>query len=231
MRLTLRRLAKRSLALAALFGLSVAVGCISNDRHVFNSSYHDPATIAILDLETKAELWSKPIPPGSRLIIDFDRDGHDNMFITTGIPADALSYQLYKPNAGMAIYGYPHAAPVESGKVKLPGSPIILVYQLASEGRGVYSPTKPAITGPATPSGEGSPYGPVGEQPAPATTTTPEAAEQEMEVMEPAPAEPVTPAPAPAPTDPATDLESAVEPPPPAPTPAPPTTAEPEMIK
>lgn len=118
---------RRQILPATVLGLAALLltACASQDKHVFESTDHLPATVTVVDTTTDQTLWSRDVPPQHKLVMDFDRDGEVEFFKVTGKPATSLRYTL-KDAKGKTI---------ESETVQLPGTSLLIkpIYQRPTE--------------------------------------------------------------------------------------------------
>ena len=90
------------LLLAAAVLLSV--GC-SQDRHVFRSTTLQPKSVSIVSVQSGNTLWTKDIPVGQQLLLDFSRNGKSGeVYNSPNIPADEMKWELWT-NDATARYG------------------------------------------------------------------------------------------------------------------------------
>jgi hypothetical protein len=127
----LRRFARRMTAAAVpALGLTAAlalVGC-SQDRHVFRSTSIQPKSVSIVEVETNNTLWSKDVPAGQQLLIDFSRGGRGfEEYSSPDVPADKMKWELWT-NDAVPRYG----SHMKGGKrlagdtVDLPGQQVMI---------------------------------------------------------------------------------------------------------
>lgn len=110
------------LATLCLLAVLVSSGC-SQDRHVFRSTALAPKAISIVSLETGNTLWTKDVPVGQQLLLDFSRKNKGGEeFSSPDIPADKLTWETWTLDA-TARYGskMKGGSKLDSGTVKLPG--------------------------------------------------------------------------------------------------------------
>lgn len=195
------------LSLTAVVAATLLGGCRSDDKHKFYSHYERPATVSVVDALNGDTIWTKPVPAGHVLKVQFDRDGvlgDDQLFMAQMTPANDFSWSI-SPDRKAGGMG-PGTSPTrDGGRVDLPGTPVRMGVEYTPFQRPVNTVT-PYVEPAASPA------------PAPDATETPEPAPA------PAPAEEAAPAPAPAeepPPAPAADVtEDAAAPTTDAPAPA-----------
>ena len=200
-----RKLAQ-TLALPAVAVMALLGGCRSDDQHEFAMPLDRSGTVTIMDALSEETLWTKPLPPGQKLVLNFERDGafHDDEFFTTkGGPANEVHWSQYAHGKKVVVNGQPWGKPLGYGTVDLPGTPVRVEV--------TYERVKPGIVNRVAPT--------IAPETAPATTPPPAAEAEEAPVLinPPAPAPPAPEPEMPAPT-PAPEPEAA---PAPAPTPTP----------
>ena len=103
--MTLPTLRPRSFApLLLAAALLLSVGC-SQDRHVFRSTALQPKSVSIVSVQSGNTLWTKDIPVGQQLLLDFSRKGKGNEAISSpNIPADKMTWELWT-NDALPRYG------------------------------------------------------------------------------------------------------------------------------
>lgn len=124
---TRSRFAPALLATVCLLAVLVFTGC-SQDRHVFRSTAVAPKTVSIVSVETGNTLWTKNVPVGEQLLLDFSRNGKGGEeYASPDVPADAVAWETWTLDA-IARYGskMKGGKKTDSGKVKLPGQSIII---------------------------------------------------------------------------------------------------------
>ncbi len=99
---TPRRRLLTPIVLAAVLLLSV--GC-SQDRHVFRSTAIQPKSVSLVSVQSGQTLWTKDIPVGQQLLLDFSRNGKGGEeYSSPNIPADTVQWELWT-NDATARYG------------------------------------------------------------------------------------------------------------------------------
>lgn len=124
---TLRRLTPALLAAACLTAVLVFTGC-SQDRHVYRSTPLAPKSVSIVSVETGNTLWTKDVPVGQQLMLDFSRKGKGGEeYSSPNIPADKFKWELWTNDAN-ARYGSKKVGgkKVDSGTQDLSGEAIII---------------------------------------------------------------------------------------------------------
>lgn len=100
--------------------LAMLLTACSRDVHVFNSTVDQPTNVTIYDPMAKQALWTREIPVGQSLRLDFDRAGESGLreFITTNksMPATQMKWKMYRTDGW--------TRPLGSESVKLPGTPV-----------------------------------------------------------------------------------------------------------
>ena len=129
-----RRLVALAVLPALLFVLTLG-GC-SQDRHVYRSTTLQPKAVSITSFVTGEELWSKRIPPGETLRLDFSRKGNSVEWIgSPEVAADKMKWQLYnkytKASLGGAIMK--GGKKLDGGTIDLPGEQIGIVVTILNQ--------------------------------------------------------------------------------------------------
>jgi len=114
------------LTLAALaLALTLSVGC-SRDRHEINSTYHLPATLTLIDTVTDQTVWSMDIPPGQRLVYDFNYDNsHNEALKSPNVPPSTMTWWTYPANVQANYGNYNTGKALDSDTVELSGRPVL----------------------------------------------------------------------------------------------------------
>jgi len=120
-----------STALLATFCLSVVLivtGC-SQDRHVYRSTALAPKSVSLISIETGNTLWTKNVPIGEQLLLDFSRNGKGGEeYSSPNTPADEVIWETWTLDS-IAKYGgskMKGGKKTDNGKVDLPGQAIII---------------------------------------------------------------------------------------------------------
>jgi len=87
----------------------------SLDRHIYTSTATRPTTVTVYEVSTQQQLWTKEIPVGQTLMLDFDRAGEIEKKLVSLQPATTLKWKLYVDNPN---------ATVADDAMDLPGTPI-----------------------------------------------------------------------------------------------------------
>ncbi|MFA9479794.1 hypothetical protein ACERK3_16020 [Phycisphaerales bacterium AB-hyl4] len=123
--------------------LLTAGGCVSADRHVFESTSMRPATVTLVDTIEGETLWSKEIPPEHRLVVRLKRQGEPMGMRVTGEPATGLSWAIYEtPRSGSNNRAW--RTHVDDGELELEGRPVRLNVEHHAIARRDLSPTPEA---------------------------------------------------------------------------------------
>lgn len=123
----IRRSATPLLATVCLLAVLVFTGC-SQDRHVFRSTALAPKSVSIVSVETGNTLWTKDVPVGQQLLLDFSRKNKGGeQWSSPNIPADKVKWEIWTLDA-IARYGskMKGGKKLDSGTVKLPGQMITI---------------------------------------------------------------------------------------------------------
>ena len=128
---------RRSTVLLALtvFATLLFAGC-SQDHHVYKSTTLQPVQVSIVSFVTGEELWSKRIPVGQQIRLDFSRKGNAVEWIgSPEVPADSFKWQMYNlyTKASMGGARMKGGKKLDSGKVDLPGEAIGIVYAVLDQ--------------------------------------------------------------------------------------------------
>ncbi|MEM7627336.1 MAG: hypothetical protein AAF333_17200 [Planctomycetota bacterium] len=119
------RFASALIATVCLSAVLLATGC-SQDRSVFRSTALQPKAVSIVSIETGNTLWTKDVPAGQQLMIDFDRKGQGGEeYSSPNMPATGMKWELWSEDANVR-YGTKRAGGkvLDSGKIDLPGEAI-----------------------------------------------------------------------------------------------------------
>ena len=140
------------LGLSAAVTLSAFAGC-SADRAVYPSTEFRPARVEVVDTLNDETLWVMDVPPGQKLVIDFDRrSGLNKEWEAWEAPADAptnLEWRLYPLKARkLFTSGYYMGSPLNEGSVDLGGVPVMVNLQTLPRESGppVAEPMAPETT-------------------------------------------------------------------------------------
>lgn len=109
----------RAAALLSLLGL---VGCVSTDRHVYESTEMRPTTVQVIDTVQNQVVWSMDVPVGHQIIIDFH--SLDEMAGVTASKdrAEVMTWKL-RDVEGRKVE---RREPLESNRVELPDHRVAL---------------------------------------------------------------------------------------------------------
>ena len=86
----MRRTPTQCLVLSSVAAAALLGGCRSNDAHEFVMPLDRTGSVSVMNAMTDEAIWTRPVPPGHVMVVDFDRDGFlrdDEFNITTGSPA------------------------------------------------------------------------------------------------------------------------------------------------
>lgn len=114
-------------ASVCLLAVLVFAGC-SQDRHVYRSTSYAPKSVSIVSIETGNTLWTKNIPIGEQLLLDFSRNGKGGEeYSSPNTPADKVIWETWTLDA-IARYGskMKGGKKTDNGKLDLPGQAIII---------------------------------------------------------------------------------------------------------
>lgn len=87
----------------------------SLDQHIYTSTAHRPTTIMVYDELSQQPLWTKEIPVGQTLMLDFDRAGEKEEESISLRPATSLKWTLYVDDPD---------EPIDEDEMNLPGTPV-----------------------------------------------------------------------------------------------------------
>lgn len=121
------RFATTLLATVCLMAVLVFTGC-SQDRHVYRSTAVAPKSVSIVSVETGNTLWTKNVPIGEQLLLDFSRNGKGGEeWSSPNIPADKVVWETWTLDS-IARYGskMKGGKKTDNGKVDLPGQAIMI---------------------------------------------------------------------------------------------------------
>ena len=124
---TRSRFATTLLATVCLMAVLVFTGC-SQDRHVYRSTAVAPKSVSIVSVETGNTLWTKNVPIGEQLLLDFSRKGKGfEEYSSPNIPADKVKWETWTLDA-IAQYGskMKGGKKTDSGTEDLPGQAIMI---------------------------------------------------------------------------------------------------------
>lgn len=127
---------KRTLGLLLLsvILLQGATGCyFSEDREVYKSTYMSPKSVYAVYRPSNETAWTFDIPPQHILVVERDTGEEVAEWATTskGYPT-SLSWELYPIDATESKLRGNHysSTPIESGKITLNGTPMIIGYTI-----------------------------------------------------------------------------------------------------
>lgn len=120
-------IARTALQFAAALTVAVLFTACSADRHTINGGELRGRTVSIVDSATAETIWTRDIPAGKKMVVDFEAaDGDDAVFNYTSEPASRMKWWVYplhqKFILGETIYNSQLAE--DHGTVDLPGTPI-----------------------------------------------------------------------------------------------------------
>lgn len=129
------RSSARARALLLIAAAASLGACSSQDKHVFVSTHQLPTTVTLVTaLNQQNVLWSKEIPVGHELEVDFDRSDEEVEFASVKmLPAKVMKWEVRKID---------EMDSVEKDELKLPGDPVMLKVSYRK-------PERPATTAPA----------------------------------------------------------------------------------
>ena len=114
-------MSKFNLLLVLTMGLN-GFGCASLDRHVHHSHPLYPATVTVFNSFTQEPLWSYDVPPGYKIILDFNTDVVGNVKYQPGSARPTqMKWSLYPSHVIGLHDAFPLATPEASDVVSLPG--------------------------------------------------------------------------------------------------------------
>ncbi len=122
------RFATTLLASVGLLAVLVFTGC-SQDRHVYRSTALAPKSVSIVSIETGNTLWTKNVPIGEQLLLDFSRNGKGGEeYSSPNTPADKVKWETWTLDSiakwgGSSMKG---GKKTDNGSVDLPGQAIII---------------------------------------------------------------------------------------------------------
>ena len=124
---------KRTLGLLVLSLVLVnsATGCssYSEDRDVFKSTYMSPKSVYVTFKPSNETTWSYDIPPQHILVVERDADDSHVSWATQpkGYPT-SLKWELWPITAKESFWvnGHYLGSPIESGEIKLNGTPMVI---------------------------------------------------------------------------------------------------------
>lgn len=173
-------------ALAVAAGALLSVGCASVDRHTFQAPYTHDGIVTVVDTETREEVWRHDVPAGHKLVVDFDRtEGHESVFAAQGLPADELEWSLFPADKKMLLKGFSVGDPIDSGRQDLPGTPVLIVYNLLPKAAEPTEPTPPEMA-PQSEAAQPAPATEAQAEPQTGADADAEAAQETVDSMEPA---------------------------------------------
>jgi len=102
-------------AVLLALALMLTACAASYDKQVFRSTEDLPTTVEVYEPLTGNSLWTKDIPVGHTLSVDFNGWGDIGPFAVRKNPATSMKWKLSKTGSFW---------PVESDKIDLPGRPV-----------------------------------------------------------------------------------------------------------
>lgn len=109
--------ARQNLLLVAAMLMTVALGGCSQDKHEFVSTPELPTTVSLVNALRPTEvIWSKEVPVGHKLVLDFDREGEVEWAKVENLPATHLSWKIEQTGGDKDE--------IEKGEMPLSGDPI-----------------------------------------------------------------------------------------------------------
>ncbi|MEM1353346.1 MAG: hypothetical protein AAGH88_00535 [Planctomycetota bacterium] len=118
----IRTLTTLALTCFVLLGLT---GCnYSQDRHDYTSTFVEPTTVYVLDVASQEVVWSYPVPPEHRLVVEFET--YDNFDLATMPETNptSLYYELLPIDAPKSWFRAKHyraVSPLDKGTFELQG--------------------------------------------------------------------------------------------------------------
>ena len=124
-----------------LVALVLTLGACSQDKHVFRSTVFSPKTIELRDMVSRRVIWSKEVPVGYELVLDFDTPYEKAPFRIGTEPPTKLTWHMKRVETDLP-------STIEKGKVKLPGVNVIMEVTIRDvpEYPPGYSPGPPPAT-------------------------------------------------------------------------------------
>jgi len=165
-----------------LIGLVGVPGC-SQDIHVFKSTADKPITVAVVDPVRDVTVWEMDIPVAHKVKIDLDRQPEFEPIYADLRPPRFLSWRVYHEKGGN---------PIESDRIKLPGTPVLLQVSYRPSGE---LPPPPAMHPPEEAVSPIEPH-PLPDRSPDATSQLPDTATSGPATSEPATSEPAMSEPA-----------------------------------
>ena len=89
----------------------------SEDRYEFESRVELPTTIALVETHSGRVIWQRDIPVEGVAIVDLDRMDEVEWMRVSGRPAHRMTWRIYAAD---------RSTPLETGEIKLPGTPVML---------------------------------------------------------------------------------------------------------
>ncbi|MEO1235222.1 MAG: hypothetical protein AAFX76_00380 [Planctomycetota bacterium] len=115
------------IAVVALVGAVLLVGC-SQDRHVYRSTPLAPKSVSIVSVETGNTLWTKNVPVGQQLMLDFSRPGGGNeIYSSPNVAPNQVKWETWSLDAIVRHGNQRKSGSVlDSGSKDLPGEEITI---------------------------------------------------------------------------------------------------------
>ena len=132
---------------------ALSLAACSQDRHVFRSTVFSPKTIAVRDMVSRRVIWSKDVPVGYKLVMDFDSPYEIAPFRIGSNPPKTLTWNINRIEPGTLPHILDTLLKSKKGKLSLPGVNIIIDVTLrpVPEYPPGYSPDPPESEAKSTP--------------------------------------------------------------------------------
>ena len=109
-----------------LIVVALSLVACSQDRHVFRSTVFSPKTIAVRDMVSHRVIWSKDVPVGYKLVMDFDSPYEMAPFRIGSNPPKTLTWKINRIEPGTLPHILDTLLKSKKGKLSLPGVNIII---------------------------------------------------------------------------------------------------------
>ena len=136
-----------AVASVTLVAVALTLAACSQDRHVFRSTVFSPKTVEVRDMVSRRVIWTKDVPVGYQLVMDFDTPYEMAPYRIGTNPPTELTWYIARSESDVP-------RKIEKGKLRLPGVNVIIDVTLRPV------PEYPPGYSPGPPEGEAEPTPP-----------------------------------------------------------------------